>query len=280
MSGVVNSNKIIDIADYRDFLRAELESRCARNPRYSLRAYAKDLGLSAASLSLILNGKQGVSRQKAVRMAKALGFTQRETQQFCDQVDAFHARSRVLRIQARARLDEQDQGSTLTLECFQVISDWHHLAILELTEIDGFVSDPQWIARELGLSEKAVKLAIERLIKLELLEKKNGVLRQTSGFMATPSGIPSQTIKRFHQQILKKAETALFSQPLDARDFATLLFPVALEDLAWAKNELKTFRRKFLRRLANKKKKDRVYCLSTQFFHVHEDRKNQKEKEV
>jgi hypothetical protein len=58
---------------YRDLLKRELESRCGRNPRYSLRAFAKDLGLSAPRLSHVLNGRFGLSRAAAEAIADKLG---------------------------------------------------------------------------------------------------------------------------------------------------------------------------------------------------------------
>jgi hypothetical protein len=53
----------------QDELRAEFTRRKQRNSRYSLRAFARDLATSHASLSQILNGH----RQVSSRMADLLG---------------------------------------------------------------------------------------------------------------------------------------------------------------------------------------------------------------
>lgn len=257
--------------DYRELLKRELETRCARNSGYSLRAFARDLGISAASLSLVMGGKQGLSRPRAEKIAKRLGMESRERDFFADLVESQHARSARQRSFASVRLRQYDSAkTTLSLDAFKVMSDWYHLAILELTEVEGFQSSPRWIAKTLGVNEKAIELGIERLKKLELLEEVDGVLRQTEGFLATPSGIPSASIKQFHRQILGKAEIALDRQSVEERDFTTVIFRMNPSDLAWAKEEMKTFRRTLTARLEQNPTGKKVYCLSTQLFGLQE----------
>ncbi len=57
----------------RSFLRLEFERRLKRNPRYSLRAFARQIGLQPARLSYVLSGKHGLSRDAAALIASRLG---------------------------------------------------------------------------------------------------------------------------------------------------------------------------------------------------------------
>lgn len=253
---------------YRNFLLQEFESRSSRNARYSLRAFARDIALSPSSLSLVLSGKQGLSRVAATRISGKLGLAGEEGAWFLDLVEAEHGRTESARRLARIRLRKQDSaGMALSLELFRAISDWHHLAILELTELEGFESSPRWIARALGINARVARAAVARLRKLGLLEEgADGRLRQTEGFLATPSGVPSEAIKSFHRQILAKAEAALLTQPVEERDFSALIFPMRRSELEWAKGRLKEFRREVTERLEQAPAKDRIYCLSMQLF--------------
>jgi plasmid maintenance system antidote protein VapI len=79
---------------YRDVLRIELETRLARNSRYSLRAFARHLGLSSGRLSEILAGKQNISAEWADRIADALKWTDSKRAHFRALVDASQKRSR------------------------------------------------------------------------------------------------------------------------------------------------------------------------------------------
>ena len=62
---------------------------------------------------------------------------------------------------------------------------WYHYAILVMVETKGFRNDPRWIASHLGISALEVKLAIDRLFELELLQLVEGKLRFTDRDITT-----------------------------------------------------------------------------------------------
>jgi hypothetical protein len=57
----------------RALLEKELENRRLRNHRYSMRAFARSVGLSQTQLSLILAKKRDVSLPQAMKLAQVLG---------------------------------------------------------------------------------------------------------------------------------------------------------------------------------------------------------------
>ena len=158
----------------------------------------------------------------------------------------------------------------LTLDSFAVVSDWQHYAILELTLIHDFESSPRWIARRLGISENIVVSSIERLQRLDLLSEKNGILRATDSFTASPSGIPSDALKKFHRQLLEKAIASVDFQGVEERDLSHMILAVNRNHLKQAKEEIKKFRRSFDARFGKARKKDQVYCLGISFFRLQE----------
>lgn len=258
--------------DYRLILREELEMRCGKNPRYSLRAFARDLGITSSRLSEVLSGRYGLSRGAAQKVAQQLGWSDSEVNLFCDLVDAEHARAKQTRESARARLASSPPGyQQLTLDAFQVISDWYHYAILELVAVEGFVNTPRWIAQRLNLSDHVVIAAVERLKRLELLEEKNGRLVATDAFTATPSDMPSSALKKFHQQLLEKALTALHLQSVEERDITHLVLAVDRAQLKDAKETIRKFRRSFDARYGRAQKKNSVYCLGITLFKLEEN---------
>lgn len=254
--------------NYTKILLQEFQSRTRRNAAYSLRSFARDLNLSHSSLSRILGGSQGLSEAKAEEVIRQLKLTGHEADRFRIEVQSQHSRSKRTRESAQARLTKNEfRISDLSLEHFKIVSDWYHYAILELSTLQDFQSDVTWISQRLNISELETKAAIKRLISLELLEKsQDGTIKKTTDFQATPSGTPSRALKNHHQQMLKKAEAALFDQDLDERDFSSITFAMSSETLSWAKQEMKSFRRSLTRKLATEKKKDRLYVLSMQLF--------------
>ncbi len=257
--------------NYRAILREELQVRCEKNPRYSLRAFARDLMVSSSRLSEVLSGRYGLSREAAKKIAAKIGWNESECALFCDLVDSEHGRAKKTKAAAKSRLaSNAPQYQQLTLDSFRVISDWYHYAVLELTLVHDFESDPKWIARRLGISEHIVAMAIDRLKRLDLLIEEKGVLRATDGFTASPSGVPSDALKKFHKQLLEKALASIYLQNVEERDLSHMILAVDKKQIVEAKEEIKKFRRSFDARFAKAPKKDEVYCLGVTFFRLQE----------
>ena len=63
-----------------DYLKAQLLLRQARNPRYSLRAFARRLGISPAYVSRVISGKCTLSVQAAHRVIQNMPVPSDEAQ--------------------------------------------------------------------------------------------------------------------------------------------------------------------------------------------------------
>lgn len=255
---------------YRELLSRELESRSACNPRYSLRSFARDLKLSPQRLSDLIRGRYGLSAIQARSIADELGLAPDEQKRFISSAEMLHSRSPLKRKMAREEFESLKQEySTLSIDLFQVISEWYHYAILELTYVKGFQSKISWIAKYLGISEFTVEKAIERLRRLELLGiDKNGRMKCTKEFVMTPSGVPSEAIRKFHRQLLEKAIQALDLQTINERDMASVIMAIDCNRLDEAKEDLKRYRREFTKKYGSDPKQNEVYCLGIQFFRL------------
>lgn len=254
--------------DYRDTLRSELERRRERNPAYSLRAMARDVGLAPSRLSEVLSGKAGLSSARAAAIADRLGLSGTERAAFLQQVRSRHARSPWAREDARRQLGQLPGGEVLhaiTLDQFRLIADWYPNAILELTQVKGFRGQTRWIAQRLGLMPAQVESAARALRRAGLLSPRGW--KPTHAHEATPTDIPSSAIRAHHTQILTRAERALHEHPVDQRAFGALTLAFDSARLPEAKRRITEFRRAFNREFALPAgEADRVFCLAVQFF--------------
>ncbi len=57
---------------YNFILKNELARRIEQNPQYSLNSFARTLGVSPATLSLVLNNKQPLSLKNANKILKVI----------------------------------------------------------------------------------------------------------------------------------------------------------------------------------------------------------------
>lgn len=253
--------------DYRQILRSKLAERSRHRPRYSLRAFARDLGLTSARLSEVLSGKKGLSRQAAAMIASRLGLSVGEAQFFCDLVESRHARSLVARRKAQERVSSVSNrlnvGRVIEADQFQLIADWRHFAVRECLGLKDARSDAVSVGRKLGISSLLVKDAIARLVRLGLVEQRKGRLMPTQETVVSSDGVPSDAIKAFHEQILKKSIDALHVQGLDDRDFVSLLLSVRSVDLPMIKNRIRRFLRDLDREFSGSPEADRVISLGT-----------------
>jgi uncharacterized protein (TIGR02147 family) len=269
------------VPDYRDLLKRELSRRKRRNSTYSLRAFARDLDLAAPRLSLILNRKQGLSRDLAMLVAQRLNWTLQEQVFFCDLVSASDARAKKERDFAAKRVrDSQAQMHSLAFiedSLFSLISDWQHMGLLELALTKDFKFNNAWIASRLGIDEANAKATVQRLIETGLAEiSKNGKFRPTNRATTTADGIPSAAIREFHLQILDKASKAVH-QKIEERQFSSLVVAADQELLPEIFAKIADFRKELNQWITNhpeNKKPDEVFCLGTQFFKLTNTKEN------
>lgn len=251
---------------YTQILTEEFNRRKNRNTAYSLRSFARDLKISPTSLSLIFSGKQGLSAKQADNIAKNLSFSKSESEHFIALVNQIHARSKLERESATKKL-EKNPHTDLSLEYFKIISDWQHLAIMQMVDLHNFESDPKWIAKQLNITTSLACESIERLCTLELLNKNSkGELTKPRGFMATPIGTSNKAIQNFHQQMIQKAEESITNLPTNKRDLGTSTFTMNEDDWNWACDEIRKFRHELTNRLTQSKNKNLLVAFSTQFF--------------
>lgn len=236
-----------------DVLKLELHRRIEKNRRYSLRAFARDLDLPAGSLSKILAKRLPVSPKIASKLAKKLGLSAEMIESFVCMAELGASRSK-----RKAALMAHDR--------FQLISDWFHFAIVELTSLKDFESNSNWITKRLGIRLSEAKSAIDRLKRLGMLSEKEGVFRRTDDLVFVPGGTPSEAGKKFHTQILRRALSSLRSQPTQERDFESMIVRFRSADMERAKEMIRDFHQRFAAEIESGSDHDRVYCIGIQFF--------------
>ncbi|MGE0174960.1 MAG: TIGR02147 family protein [Oligoflexales bacterium] len=259
--------------DYRAIIRSELAKRLEQNPRYSLRAFARDLGLSPSRVSEIINAKQGLSLVVAGKVAKKLGFEGERRDLFFDLVESQHARSPKDRQAAMTRLEgrtEVHKVYQIEQDDFRMISDWYHGAILEMMLLKSFDGSAKWLRRRVKIPLIKFELALQRLERLGFIAQKDGKFVLSEPHSTVLSDVPSESIRKFHKQILEQAVSPLDKQKIDQREYLSAFLAIDQSQLPEAKQELKNFWNKFCKKTSEAKELDSVYCIAIQFFRIDE----------
>jgi transcriptional regulator with XRE-family HTH domain len=241
-------------------LRGELERRLARNPRYSLRAFAGALGISPANLSLVISGKRPVSRKTIDKVAAALGLSP-------DQ----RARLLIGGLAGGGALSGPgvpEPRDELSLDTFNLISDWYHLAILSVLELPGSSADAHWLAGRLGISVPEAKLAVDRLKRLGLIAERKGRWVQTGRPLRMENRVSTAATRRYHRQLLERAQEALESEPAESRDYTAMTLAVDARKIPAMRERITAFREALASEFGSQGQPERVYTLTVQLFPV------------
>lgn len=246
--------------DLIEILSAEYTIRCRRNPRYSLRAFAKSLGLSHTILSLVFSGKRKLSKGSAIKIANALSLD----------VDFW--------IQQYDRNNLGYSGlnynfALMELEKIEMIADWIPYAILSLLEIDTEdyqdLVAPKSLAKRLGINETQAKLYFNKLVELNLIQQdQTGRWRQTGNSIKVENKVSTEYTRKFHKQLLTKALDSLENDPIEVRDFSSMTFAIDPQYMAYAQERIRRFRRELVSELEAKGKPQVVYNLAVQIYPV------------
>lgn len=248
--GINEENQTAPIA----ILLRKLEEAKTRNPRLSQRGFALKLGLSSGAFSEILQGKRLLSHQIKLRIAPRLQLSPKEEADFFQEG---------LPPQLQHR---QSDSLKLSNDQFHLISDWWHFAILNLTRTKGFKNHVTWIARRLGMANKVVTEALDRLFRLGFLEKTtDGRVARKHANLQTTDDLFSLSIQRSHLEDLKLIEKSLNEIPIHLRDMTSVTFVVNKRDLSKAKEMIRVFQDQFLNRVEANHGEE-VYRLSIALF--------------
>lgn len=229
-----------------------IAEKIKKNPQFSLRAFARMVDVSPAVLSRILSGKRKLTFNLATRIADALvlGPVERDT-----------LYSFFLGSSSEEKTEEEKVQKELSIDCFNAMKEWYHYGITQLLYIESFKEDSKWIAKMLSITELEAKMAIERLLRLEILDRdENGKLYRTATHLSTTTDIASAGIRHFQKQILEKSIESLEKDDVLERDITSITIAINEDRLAEAKLEIKKFRMKMSEFLSTGEK-TRVYNL-------------------
>lgn len=248
--------KNIETHSSQFWLENLLAEKIKKNPQFSLRAFSRMVDVSPAVLSRILSGKRKLTFNLAVRIADALVLGPYERELLYSFYLSNGSSSEVDSESLKHKKEKE-----LSIDCFNAMKEWYHYGITQLLYIESFVDDAKWIAKMLSITELEAKLAVDRLIRLEILDRdENGKLYRTATHLSTTTDIASAGIRHFQKQILEKSIASLESDNISERDITSITIAINEDRIPEAKTEIKKFRMKMSEFLATGEK-TRVYNL-------------------
>ena len=243
----------------RRFIFDEFQRSKMRNPSYSLRAFAKRLSLPVSALSEILQGKRSISLKSAEKVLQRLALGPNEHEDLLKPFLKANSSSEIAALRSPIAVQ-------LEMDQYRVISDWFHFAILSLAETADFDSEIEVVARRLGITNKVAAEAVERLVRLGLINRSaGGELKPTGISYSTPDGIASLSLRRGHESNLELARQSLERDSIENRDFTAVTMAIDPLKLPEAKKRIRIFQNELCAFLESDLKTE-VYKVCLQLF--------------
>jgi uncharacterized protein (TIGR02147 family) len=215
------------------------------------------LDVDHSTLSQWLRGRRPMSARSVVALGEKLGLAPEKIQEYVD------------RAAREDRSGPSRPDGSLTAETVALIADWYHFALLELTRLREFRTDSRWIARVLDISVDEVNVALQRLIRLDLLDMASTHEWVDKSGDATVSidALAPEDVKRLQDQSRCISAHAIRSVPLTLRDHTSITLAISSRALPRAFELVSRFRQQLIETLQDGEPDD-VYQIEVALFPV------------
>jgi len=258
--------------EYQDIIISEFNYRKGANSAYSLRSFARDLGLSPSRLSEIMSRKGELSPSSAGLIALKLGLKNKEINVFKSLVTL---KSKIagesdkkIALEILGQSDHAESFRMIDDSTFSLIAEPEHIEILVAMELDQYDGSSAFLSHNLKMSIEHVDACIERLQKAGLVIKSQNHYLPNSGYITTTQDVPSKALRLSHKLTLKKAMDSLDEVSIELRDITSMTMAIDVDKIPEAKELIKDFRRNLSKLLSKDQKKNQVYNLNVQLYPI------------
>jgi uncharacterized protein (TIGR02147 family) len=228
-------------------LQKEFNEKSSRNNLYSIRAFARDIGIGKSTLHEILNKNKKVSKATCTKILSYLNYSDTDFQQI---------------LNYNTNPTQDILFKKLSNEEFNRIATCEHYVILSLSQSKSCPSNLLKLSQRIMLPEEETKQLVKDLLELNLIAIEEEKIVRTSKLLTTSYDIPSQTIKDYHKSSLDKVKLALSDIEVELRDIASTTFLMSPEKMNSLKEELKAIRRKIVSSVEDNKEDSEAFLIN------------------
>lgn len=252
------------LENYRHYLQNEFEKRKVRNPHYSLRAFARDLGASPSRISEAINGKRGISLKLASQLIQKLGIEGYDAQIFRLSVEAEHSRSQLQKNQAQEKLQQALSAPPEQAPKTITMVDWVAEALLKMNDRELVADQVEKVSDKLGLPQFMVVHSLRFLTRLGLIKG----AKNFKTYLANRG--QGRRLNVDYTQILEQAQKAYALNGFSQEGFQHQAFLLEKKDLARAQKILLQSLLE-IQKLEKKTKSSKVVFVANQIFSVEKE---------
>ncbi len=253
-----------------DRLKQKLVENKLKNPRYSIRAFARWIQVSPGTLSLVILGKREISLNLAQKIMRALELNAIERAKIAEYFEKENIKTDAPNPHTANRnivRDKKPSSYKLNENDLELISKPYFLVLLNLVETKDFKIDLDWMSGRIQQSKAETAeawLLLQRLGMVQILEDGRPV--RTYAALSSNSGRKSQKIRQAHLDTLQRAQQALLVLDQSQRDFTSVTMPVQIQRLPEMQLAIRKFHDEFVKEFCEKNTANEVARICIHLF--------------
>ncbi len=201
--------------DYREYLLAWIEFKKLQDPKFSLRTFSDQVGVSPAYISMVTKGLRPLSLEALKKTKKVISLSASESsflRQLMILADSTDPQEKTQALRRIQKFKEYKEIHAQEFETFRYMTKWYYVAIRELALRTDFVADPFWIQKQFRL-----KLSIKQIEEgLEFLQAHGFVTIDKKGRATARDknidclgGVFKLSLASFHKQMFENAAASI-----------------------------------------------------------------------
>lgn len=242
-------------ASFADFLHSKYQERKQRNPKYSLRSFARDVGVSSGRLTNLLKGRDIPGEETIEKFSTIFELIQEDK----DVLKKVIYSQKYLRRGTgfSKQLNEHEFGR---------ISDWKTWCIYTMFQATDYEPSVEWFCKKLNLMREDVELCLQKLNDLGVIAPNEVFYEVICESVTTTNDVPSSSIRKFHKEFIPIGMDAMDMVDVQERDVSSLTFCIDKKKLPEYKKLISDFRAKLSNLAKQEETSDELYQLNIQFF--------------
>lgn len=259
--------------DYRAFLKDWFAYKKASQSSFSLRSVAREAGLAAGYLPMVLRGQRALSEKALTKLNRPLGFSSSEGSYFRLLVILGETDSQDVRLDTLAQLQRFKGYRAANVREFDVhryLTHWYYVVIREMALLPDFRADAAWIQGRLKVRVplRDIEGALEFLSAnhyLEIADDKSAKVPVKD--LNCVGGVYRIALTQFHREMLALAIQSMENTRSEERLILGHSFSIPAENFSKAKAILQSALKSITELETSKEKEaDTVYHLEMAVF--------------
>lgn len=256
-----------------EIIKKSFDRKKKENSRLSIRWLAQSLNLSPPMMTRIMNGERKLPANLVPKIGQLLDIDRDDQDRLLKELLNSKGYSQE---SMKAVFVDQMEGTKepipwarATNEAFDLFKAWYLIAILDTTLLKKYDGTIEYISRKLKLDVKLVEDAFKELIKVGMLELRDGKYKKSNQFLELRTTQNFASIRKLHIDQLEKIKKQLETRTSDedrAKRFVTgITVTTSQEKMNVARIKIAEFMQELTKDLASGEPEE-VYHFAVQLY--------------